>query len=801
MVNSSGKVPLIDMDDSSLKGDERSMSNRAFLPRDEPEAYDLDDGPQIEISEILRRVWAHRYILVASLVLALMGAWIYLKNTPSLYTATAVLLIEPAESNVIDLGNVVEGLDRSPQTLRTEVEVLQSRELAAKAVAQMAKNGTSNTLQATPTRSIFRHLNPLNYLPEDWFKDTRSYWRASKTAVLDLDQESQPKAPSSTATSSDTTSPLAESPGADSDEAQARRNRFDVDAFLGGLSVADEFGSRVIKVRYTSGNPKRAAEAANALCDAYVTNTLEVKFAGTRQAAEWLRKQVEEQRAKVEISEAEAEGLRQGDALVQVRDANLVSERIFAVNKELLEARTTVNRLKSHVRQIEQLRRSPNWEDNTSALLGSQLLDGLRLEQFRLEREAAELATEYGEKHPKMINIRAEIADTTERIRREIDRIVAASKNELQAASEHRSALQSELNGLTNQVGDLNQAEMRLREVEREASANRTLYENFLKRYNEASVQQEVLQADARVISYAEVPSTPSYPARSKIWIGASALGIGFGLGIIILLQLLDKGFRTAEQLQRTTGLPVLAQVPVAARGESMADQVSANLYSRFSESIGQLFVAAKLSADGDDPVKAVLITSALAKEGKTSTAAALARRAALFGEKTLLIDCDCRRPQAGKQLHMTSQKGIAEVLTGKIAIEEVLQQDTEKNLHFLAFGSEIKDAAVLLRSKAFGRLIKDMKQRYEFVVIDSSPVLAVVDPLLVARHVDKCFLIVRWGETPRKAVVSAIKQLSDFGVRVEAAVFTQVDTKKQGYYGYGEYGYYSNKLKGYYSD
>jgi capsular exopolysaccharide synthesis family protein len=267
-----------------------------------------------------------------------------------------------------------------------------------------------------------------------------------------------------------------------------------------------------------------------------------------------------------------------------------------------------------------------------------------------------------------------------------------------------------------------------------------------------------------------------------------------------LLLQLLDKGFRTAVQFQRQTGLAMLAQIPLAHGSMSMADQVTKQLYSRFSEAIGQLFVAAKLSSDGNSLVKTVLITSALPQEGKTSTAAALARRAALFGEKTLLVDCDFRRPQAGSQLHLKSHKGIAEILAGKALLNEVVQQDEVDKLHFLSCGSNVKDAAVLMRSKAFARLFETLKQHYDFVVIDSSPVLAVVEPLLLAQMVDKCFLLVRWGETPRKAVLTALRQLQDFGIKVDAAIFTQVDTKKQSYYGYGEYGYYSSKMKGYYS-
>ena len=754
------------------------MTSDAYHPSQSAEILEADREPQIEVGEILWRIWGHKYILAASLCLSLGAAWVYLKNTPSLYTATTVLLIEPPETNVIDMGNVVEGLDRTPQTLRTEVEVLQSRELAAKAVARLEREAPPFEAHQPPRRSLLRHLNPINYLPEAWVQDLRDYWRSAKLAVF-----GERPAPDYS----------------DFDE-EAVLQRFLIDDFLAGLEVVEDFGTRIIRVAYTSGSPSEAAAAANALSDAYVDNTLEVKFAGTREATQWLGDQLAELREKVEVSEAEAESLRQGEALVQLRGATLVSEQISAINAELLEVQATVNRLKAHIGQIEQLRRSPNWEDDTSALLGSQLLDGLRLEQFRLEREAAELATEYGEKHPKMLNMRAEILDISERVRREIDRIVLASKNELEVATARRNALQGQLNALTNQVGDLNEAEMRLRVVEREANANRVLYESFLKRFNEASVQEEVLQADARVISYAEVPEVPSYPPRSKIWIGATALGLGLGFAVIVLLQLLDKGFRTAERFQRLTGLPMLAQIPLAERRSKVADQVTDHLYSRFSEAIGQLFVAAKLSSANGRPVKSILITSALPQEGKTSTAAALARRAALFGEKTLLIDCDFRRPQAGTQLNLKSHKGIAEVLAGKATLEEVLQHDEATSLQFLSCGSDVKDAAVLMRSQAFDQLIEDLKQRFDFVVVDSSPVLAVIDPLLMAQKVEKCFLLVRWGETPRKAAMAAVRQLRDFGVKIDAAVFTQVDVKKQSYYGYGEYGYYSHKMKGYYS-
>ena len=197
---------------------------------------------------------------------------------------------------------------------------------------------------------------------------------------------------------------------------------------------------------------------------------------------------------------------------------------------------------------------------------------------------------------------------------------------------------------------------------------------------------------------------------------------------------------------------------------------------------------------------QAVLVSSGLPKEGKTSTAASLARRAALFGDKALLLDCDFRKPRQHEELGLNFAPGLTQVLKGEISLEEALQEDVPTGLKFLSSGGLMKDPAALIRSEVFADFLTELKLRYDIVVIDSSPILAVVEPQILSGLVAPVILLVRWGKTPKKAASAAARQLQDLGIEIDGVVLSQIDLKKQGYYGYGEYGYYSSQMKGYYS-
>lgn len=284
----------------------------------------------------------------------------------------------------------------------------------------------------------------------------------------------------------------------------------------------------------------------------------------------------------------------------------------------------------------------------------------------------------------------------------------------------------------------------------------------------------------------------------------AVVLSLGLALGLIYAIGMLDKGFRTAQQVTRLTGLPVLALLPRVNlkrdKAKYVEDLITNNSYSRFAESVSMLYSNLKWPRDGG-PSKCILISSAMPKEGKTSTSISLVRRAAFLGDKAILIDCDFRNPQATQELGLRPSPGLAEVVEKQAKLEDALQSDDVSGAAILSCGRSKSNPIALIGSEGFRSLLEELKQQFDFVILDSSPILAVVEPQILARIVDQTVVIVRWGKTPRKLAATAISQLQEYGARVSGAALTQVDVTKQSYYGYGDYGYYTNQIKGYYSN
>ena len=740
-----------------------------------------------DFRDLLRRVWGYKWLIAFIVASGVGTTWLVVQQIVPRYTATAILLIEPPERNVIELRDVVEGLDRNPQTIRGEEVVIASRELAAKAVEKLGLFETRRFSSTRNRSSFLSHINPLTYIPADWKSGIREFWRDAVTSIR-----------GETSSNSVTEHvPLLD------DLESARRNRI-INQFLSGLDVSRDEFTRVIRISFTFEDPKLAADATNALADTYVRNTLEVKYAGTREAAKWLGEQLVELRRKVEESEAEVERLRQGEALVRGRSSKVVAEQISAINHLLLAARADKARLRVRVQQIEELRDGPNGFEGGNSLLESKMIQTLRLEKFQLEREEADLALELGAKHPKLINVRAEIADISTKLNREFEMMVTATRNELAIAGQQEAAIRKSLNSMTNQVGGLNDVEVQLRAFEREAAANRSLYETFLTRSKETSVQEEVQQPDARVISYAQIPGAPSYPPKESYIRRALLLSIGVALGLVYLLEKLDKGFRTGRQVEQLSGLPVLGLVPVVKlRKENVGhpeDLIAKDRHTRFTEAINVLYSNLKWPRDGTRK-KAILVSSAMPKEGKTATAIALAKRAAYLGDKVLLIDSDFRRPQATQHLGMKSSPGIAELIAESVALDECLQRDEASGAYFLSGGKIDEDPVALIGSDKFRGMLDDLRNDFDLIILDSSPILAVAETQILSRTVDQTLVLVRWGKTPRQVALTALKQLQDYGGRLAGVALTQVDVTKQSYYGYGEYGYYSSKMKGYYAE
>ena len=437
------------------------------------------------------------------------------------------------------------------------------------------------------------------------------------------------------------------------------------------------------------------------------------------------------------------------------------------------------------------------------------MIGQLRAQRAETSRKAADLTSRFGERYPEVIDIRSQLADLDKTIGAEVSRILDNLKNAYEAALQRERSLEGSLENLTDQRGN-SPALIKLRELQRVDDANRKLYENFLQISNEIEQRSTLNDTGARIITPAMRPNEPSYPRRTLVFALAVALGILLGVALAFLVEYLDGGFKTRAQVEQTLGCPVLGMIPLirtlGPRRRTTRDllaRMRAAPLSALSEAIRSARVGLLLS-DVDKPPKLVLVTSAIPDEGKSTAAVLFAASAAASGQRSLLIDCDLRRKSASRTFERSSQPGLVEVLAGDIDIADGIYHDEATGLDVIAAGSGAINPGDLLNSQRMRDVLTQLREHYDFIVLDSSPILPVIDAAVLATMVDKIVLVVQWSRTPRMSAIEAMKGLSADTRRIAGVLMNKVDLKKlraHGYgYGYGyHYGRYYGALSKYY--
>ncbi len=722
-------------------------------------------------------LWRYKTLIFATAALAmLISALIVFQLTPR-YTAEAQIFIGTRSANVVDIESVLQALRPDRTTMNNEVEVLSSRSLAEAVVDELGLLEKPEFNRQLRPPSLLGRLS--QWLPQ------------SLRATLSGNSAAAARTPEET----------------------ARRVRdATVTVFSEALRVTPIRLSNVVSVTATSEEAELAALIANTLSEIYLRQLLDEKFAATEQASGWLNERVLDLREQVEQSERAVEAFRQERGLTQTSDSTLVEQQVSEVNSQLIAARATTSEAAARLRQARELMKSEGGIFSIPEVLSAPLIQNLRLQEASLVGESAQMAQEYGPRHPRMVNMAAELEDIRAKIGEEVERIVAGIENSLEVARTRERALEESLEELKAEADQLTSSQARLRVLEREAAANQALFDVFLARYMETGDQEELFSADARIISRAIVPTEQIWPnltAAAGITLVASAL-LGL-LAVFVAEQVFERGFRHSAQLE--TGLKVnsFGAVPMLDEaGDQLTNHVLENPMSAFSESLRMLH-STLLAAHRDEPESSsMLITSSVSNEGKTFLSISLARLIARGGRKTLLIDADLRHGQIAKRLGLSDETGLAHLLTGREkATQSAIKRDAESGLDVLTAGKPLNVRTDIIRQQSMLKLLDEFKSKYDLVIIDSPPLLLVSDALNLAKCVDATMYAVRWSATPRKVVRTGISQLLNAPhVRLAGAVLTMAQGNRKGYYayGYGSYGYgpepygLSSKYSSYYT-
>lgn len=738
---------------------------------------ETDEG---DLRTVALMFWRHRRFLAACVILGGGLATLLGSQRPVVYTAEALLALSPQETRILSSEAVEPSLTPTEQNKGTQISILSSRQLARMTVEQLKLDQLPEFVSGGPQSTLERAWAQLK---EQAGSRLAQAWMIASTTA-----EEQPAALD------------APDPGAAVEEDPAKAAA--VDAFLGRLEVRNVAKSHVIGVAFTSRDPEQAARIANTLSGIYVADLRRAKVEATAGASRWLETRVDELRAELIEAERAVERFRAENDLVELGGQTLSGENLADLNRQLQAAEAELAGKEALLRVVREQARAGGEIEPLAEAESSPLLQHLREQQAELRRQEAQLVASLGERHPRMRDLAAERADVSAKIAAELQRIVRQLENGVTVVRSRQRALRAELEAAKKRAATDRQAEIRLRELEREAAAIRDQYQAFLERFKQTTDQAAVASADARIISEAPVPKEPSslgiaFFALFGLTTGAFAGGLG-----VVLRERFDTGLRSMDQIERQLGLGCLGLIPAVAgiRGrQTLASHLVAKPVSAFAESLRQVGTAVRM-ANIDRPAKVVLVTSTVPGEGKTGFATSYAISAALEGLRAVVVDLDLRQPAVTRRLALPEPSaGVAEVLSGEAYLGDALLSLHEVEVDVLPVAARPPVPAKLLQSKRLAEIVQQLKEAYDLVVLDSPPLLLVSDAQLIAPLADTTVMIVQWQKTPRASVARALALLRQSSASIAGAVLTQVNLRRHAEYGYGDVGSYYKRYRSYY--
>lgn len=700
-------------------------------------------------------------LLVVGGAIFLAAVVIALRTTP-LYTATARVMLDTRKSEVVEGQGVLSNLGTESSSVDTEAEVLRSRQLAERVAKELKldKDAEFNRALAKPTGLS-----------------------GVISSVSDLLGSATPN-----------------SAGLDEVDQQKAHEKV-IDQLQRKLAVKRAGLTYVIDVSVTSESAQKAAIIANKFTDLYLLEQMETKFNATRDATGWLNGKLTEMRAQVQADDAAVQAYRVANNLMSANVSSLTEGEISTYNQQQATARAQAEedraRLESARAQLA------TGADNVGEASTSPVVSSLRAQRAQLSAKVADLEGKYGPKHPEMLTAQRQLADIDTAIRQEVGRVIQNLEAKSQVSRQRLNVVQGAASQARGALASSNRALVKLNDLQRTADASRALYEAYLTRFKETSSAEGTEQSDSRKVSAAKIPTHASSPdLKLSLALGLILGSIG-ALGALIIAENLDNGLTTTDDVERKLGQRYLAGVPSLSsvadqKGLAPADYIMENPLSSFAESFRNLRAAVQSSRPGHQ-VKVVAITSALPGEGKTVTAICLARSAAIQGSRVIVVDCDLRRRTLKRVVHLDHQVGLMEVLSGQATLEQAVVVD-EGGAMILPLSDKPYTGKDVFGSPAMVSLLDDLRKRFDFIILDTAPILPVVDTRVLAGLADVTVFLARWRKTPQQAIEASLRILGQTGAYMAGVALTQINMKQQVKYAYGDPGYYYSQYKSYYT-
>ena len=653
---------------------------------------------------------------------------------PTLYASSAVVMLDQRKNNVADQSSVLSALPTDPSSVQNQIQLLSSRDLALRVIGKLKLyndpefNPALNKGGAPGIGDVLRLFIPAN--------------GSSPPGSQHVDYE---------------------------------RDAI-VSAFLSHLDVNALGLSTSITVTFTSRDPAKAALIANTLADTYTEDQVDTKVAAARKATQWLTDRIHQLAQQAQSAENAVEQYKTEHNLVESADgSSLVDQQLGVLNAQLVAAQSDLAEKTATYDRVNALLRSGNAVD-VSQIVSSPLIVQLRTQEADLVRQEADLSARYGPNHPKLIAIRKQKSDLENNASGEAARIAGSIANDVAVARTHVGSIVASLARVEKQANGDNMARVKLNALQANVDSTRSMYESFVTRLRATQDQDDIQNAESRVISRAPIPVAPSSPHRLLFFIASLPAGLLLGVLVALLFERFQAPFPARDMRvprpQPAFALPrILAELP-ATIDMRAADWPIDRPEAPYSQALSGLLQQLAPSRPGR--AKIIALTSPGADPGKSVIALGLARAAARQGWRTILVDGEFSRPVIipAMGLHAVAA-GIVELLSGTAPLSRALLKDTRSSLLVLSAARPVGAAHALWSSAKMAELLNYFRRACDLVIVDAAPVLASTEMPVLARLCDE-FVLVAQGQAPQPVVAGAVRTLAASGARTVGLVVTR---------------------------
>jgi capsular exopolysaccharide synthesis family protein len=573
------------------------------------------------------------------------------------------------------------------------------------------------------------------------------------------------------------------------------------EAFRSRVTVEPLPGSRLVNVRFRAYDPDFAARALNTLADLYIEQAMELEFATSTEASRWLGARLEEQQKKLEDSEHALQRFRESEQLVDAAPGrSLTDGRLQALTSALLAARTerlTRQGLHDRVREM-----APEDAESLPVVVENPVVQGMKARLAQLRDDERKLGETLGERHPDLVALRERILALETDLRGETGAILRSVEAAYEAAVQQEARLDEEVASAKAAAFAQDRIALRSAVLLREVESRRALLRELTTRAQQTGLESQLRFTNLRIVERAESPRIPVLPRRAFNYQLALVVGLGLGAGLAVLAGRIDDTVKTPDDIAQLLGLPFLGMVPAVGADEE-GGQASRLAVAREPQSaVAEAYRVVRTNLIFRTPAargRVVVFSSSSPGEGKTTTLANLAVSLAQNGARVLAIDADLRRPTLHTHFGLESTEGLSEVLASPRRRRSLPLRKTEvAGLKLLCSGEIPPNPAELLGSESLRKLVEDARTRYDWILVDAPPILAMADAPVLSALADGVVMVV-WSEhCTRPALKRALEQVRAVGGKLTGVVLNKVDLKRNAYY-YGQY--YGEYYRRYYAE